>query len=821
MLKIIKNVLFALTLSFLALGTTPALADAATEAESASLIKDIFSVDADYENDVVQKWLKQLFGAFIFTDGTTGSSSGSRGDSEDQTILTTAIGFSNILAMIFGIVIVSYLFIAGSLNTAHHGEVLGKNWSSVWLPARLALGFGLIMPASTFGGGAVSTIQALTIWMILVGSNAANVLWSQLTDKISSGASVNSNIMIPITVPKQVIEILSCRVSYLNEVGDGKSFEITTTGLNTNIPLEPAGDGKYKLPSIPWKDKMDGVDFGQCGQISLNTPGFTFFGDDDDSSNKVFKFLTDANKTGKDVSNKKYIDYINELIPHINEYYLTLGGSTGIGVSTLSKDDPAYTETKLKTNALAQKLFTTGVKISTDIPQDVKAKVVTGSFSEEFSTELKKGGWGTAGLWFMRVGAVQNMIAEIVAPIGESTTVGIPNDCLLFDALCRDDTLKKNARMANDISVASSLFTEGAKLYSKTVTMKKSESDIDPAGYIDLRGEAARQASSSGVICDGNNCSIQGNSQLKSIGMARSILNALSPVDDEVKISGSSSVTDTSGLASPFATAASIGNMSINIMQGMMIAAAASGAASGYAEAASKAGGPGKMASIAGSLLGAGATLAMAVAGYFGAIGITLAFVIPFMPAMLWMMMMIGYLLLVIESMIATPFAVIMMVTPEGEGISGQRLERAIGLIALVILRPSLMVMGLVAAITLSSVSFSIYNQFFWYTASTAVTGSMFTVLVIVGMYTMGLFQICKYSITVMSRLPDQILDWMSFNGNRAFSEDAAAGVEKGVDGGVKTTQSAISTITSDFKARMRRNLGKPGGGGGGEPGGQ
>ena len=212
MIKTIKSILFAVSISFLALGfSSSAMAD--TEQERAGLIKDIFSVDADFENDAAQKWIKQLFGSFIFTDATTGSTTGSRGDSSDVTILTEAIGFSNVLAMIFGVVIVSYLFIAGSLNTAHHGEILGKNWSSVWLPARLALGFGLIMPAGSFGGGAISTIQALCIWMILVGSNAANVLWSQLTDKVSSGASVNSNIMIPVTVPKQIVEILSCRIS--------------------------------------------------------------------------------------------------------------------------------------------------------------------------------------------------------------------------------------------------------------------------------------------------------------------------------------------------------------------------------------------------------------------------------------------------------------------------------------------------------------------------------------------------------------------------------------------------------------------------------
>lgn len=820
MIKTIKNVILATLLAFCALGAQPVLADSAENAQ-ASTIKDIFSVDADYENDMAQKWIKQLFGGFIFTDGTTGSSGGVRGDSNDVTILSHAIGFSNVLAMIFGIVIVSYLFIAGAMNTAHHGEVLGKNWSSVWLPARLAIGFGLIMPAGNLGGGVVSTIQALTIWMILVGSNAANVLWNNLTDQISSGVSVNSNIMIPVDVPKQVIHILACRISYLNQEGDNNSFILSQTAMRGSFfqPVPLKGDaGSYELPLITYKEGLDKINFGACGKITLNTPSWSMNSDDDDASDKVFTFLTQASKEGKEKANQKYVEYINGLIPLINQYYKSqksggLGGSEGIGTALLTPSDPGYAAAREKSNDMALKLFNAGVKISVQIPKDIKASIASKDFEKAFSDELKKGGWGTGGLWFMRVGAVQNMIAEITLPISETVSPAVPSTCIMADWFCTDNAEKKNARIQSDINVATSLFGNGASLYVSNGSMSKSANDIDPAGTIDLTIEAARQASSGVVKCDGVSCSVSSDSNLMSVGLARMILSGLSPVDDEVRISGGSSVTDTSGVASPFATAASIGNMSINIMQTMLVAAGAGSAISAGASATP----PGKaLMKAVGPIVESLATVAMAIGAYFGAIGITLAFVIPFMPAMLWMMMIVGYLLCVIEAMIASPFATIMMVTPEGEGIAGTRLEKAIGLLALVILRPSLMVMGLIAAITLSSVSFSIFNQFFWYTAETAITGSMFTVLVIIGMYTTGLFQICKYSISVMSKLPDQILDWMSMGGHRPFADDAAGGVEKGVDGGVKATQGMIGNISRDVKNRMRKP--PSGGGGGGEP---
>lgn len=825
MLKAIKKIMIATLITLGALVTQPALADTASSSQEqaqANTIRDIFSVDADYDNDMAQKWIKQLFGGFVFTDGTTGSSSGVRGDASDVTILSHAIGFSNVLAMIFGIVIVSYLFIGGAMNTAHHGEVLGKNWSSIWLPARLAIGFGLVLPAGNLGGGVVSTIQALTIWMILVGSNAANVLWDNLTDKVASGVSINSNIMIPVDVPKQIVHILACRISYLNQEGDTNSFILGQTSMSgvfrSPVRLQETGNGSYELPPIVYKEGMDKIDFGACGSISLNTPSFSINSSDDDSSDKVFTFLTDASKEGKKIANKKLVEYINGMIPHINEYYRSqknggLGGSEGIGTALLTPTDPGYNEARAASSALASKLFIAGVKISTQIPRDVKAAMVTKDFEAAFAAELRKGGWGTAGLWFMRVSSVQNMIAEITLPISETVQPAVPSTCMLGSWFCSDNAKKKNDLIAADINVATTLFANGASLYASSGSMSKGPNDIDPAGTVDLTIEAARQASSGVVKCDGVSCSVNSDSGLVSVGLAKTILSALSPVDDEVRISGGSSVTDTSGVASPFATAASIGNMSINIMQTMLVAAGVGSIASNLVP---DTGATGVVKKIAGPILETVATVAMAIGGYFGAIGITLAFVIPFMPAMLWMMMIVGYLLCVIEAMIASPFATIMMVTPEGEGIAGTRMERAIGLLALCILRPSLMIMGLIAAISLSSVSFSIFNQFFWYTAETAITGSMFTILVVIGMYTMGLFQICKYSISVMAKLPDQILDWMSLNGNRPFADDAGSSMEQGVKGGVKATEGMIGNISRDVKQRMRRPPG--GGGGGGEP---
>ena len=806
-------------LTLAVLTAQPVLADsAANEAAQAQTITDIFSVKADFENDLAQKWMKQLFGSFIFTEGTT--SGGTAGNSTDVTLLSHAIGFSNVLAMIFGVIIVSYLFIAGAMNTAQAGEALGKSWSTMWLPARLAIGFGLLMPAGTLGGGVVSTIQALTIWIILVGSNAANVLWGNIADKVSSGVNINSNVMVPVKTPQDIVKMLVCTSSYIKYNSWSPAYRVVNVGFGTDEVIKPIGSGAdATLPKIPGKDSTMQINFanGKCGQIVFDDINGWFSDQGADQSSTVFTFLDKAKKAGHVEGKAKYIAYINEVIPLINEFQTDLGGGDGVSNGLKSPNDPIFAITQTKVDALSLKVYNAAIKISTDLPIDIKTKMMAAANGQsgleaEFKKEIKKGGWGSAGLWFMRVGSVQNMVSEIVGVYASRTEPALPQLCTKN---CKNEE-EYNRRLTNDMNVGENLFVKGASLfaasYKATPNSTAAGTTVETAGTLDTRYSAAMQVSSTAATCDGNDCSIKAGSDLTSINLTRTLLKSLAGMDDDVRVNGSSSTTDSSGLASPFATAAAIGNNSINMME-ILFAAAIAGSVTGSATAAIAKFGPGK---ILGSLASSAATVLFGVGSYFGAIGITLAFVVPFMPALMWMMMIVGYLISVIEAMIASPFATIMMVTPEGEGIAGQRLEKAISLMALCVLRPSLMVMGLVAAIVLSAVSFGIFNQFFWYTAETSITGSMLTVLVLIGMYTAGLFQMCKYSISVMGKLPDQILEWMSMGASRPFGEDGAVNaMEAGTKTGTQATQGMMSTISGDLKQRMRR---APAGGGGGSP---
>lgn len=817
-MKIIKKILLAATLLLSFIIAAPTFADAASTAaaqsnDQSSTIKDIFDVKTDYTNDLAQKWLKQLFGSFIYTSSPGSGSASSGGGGSDVTVLSTAIGFSNVLAMIFGIVIVSYMFIAGSMNTAHHGEALGKNWSSVWLPVRLCTGFGLLMPAGSFGGGAVSTIQALTIWIILIGSNAANVLWNTISEKVSSGVSINSNVMLPTGVSKSLISMLSCTHTYLNGTGAGTAFKLVNSGVaNTTIAVKV--NGKYKsLPPIDYKPEAVEIKFaenGQCGSAEFRWTN-EWLKDGSNMSNSSFTFLATAKAAGNVAAKKAFFLYLNEMILAVNAFHdpVTLGGLGGAegivnsGAAIIDSSGGSTSAAKAQYDVVSNKLFAAAANMSVQLPIDVSNAMVTSDFESAFASEIKKGGWGSAGLWFMRVGSVQNMVSEVTGSFSDTVNPEVPSFGF-FQYNCISDCESLMKDLNNGERMILGAVSSGAATYTGAQAAAKTAASTGGVSLpaVDLRASMAIEASS-GSGCNANSCSQATGADTKSISSARGILKMLALTTNDVKLEGQSSVTDTTGVASPFATAAAMGNMSINIMEGMY-AAAGLGSLLGKVPLLNKLGDVGGGA--LGSLASSGMTVLFGIGTYFGAIGITLAFIVPFMPALLWMMMMIGYLLAVIEAMIASPFATIMMVTPEGEGIAGTRLEKAIMLLAMCVLRPSLMVMGLVAAITLSSVSFGIFNQFFWYTAESSITGSILTILVLVGMYTAGIFQICKHSISVMTKLPDQILEWMGMQASREFGgQDSVQAMERGVEGGTKAGGNVMSTLSRDMKSRLNK----------------
>lgn len=188
-------------------------------------------------------------------------------------------------------------------------------------------------------------------------------------------------------------------------------------------------------------------------------------------------------------------------------------------------------------------------------------------------------------------------------------------------------------------------------------------------------------------------------------------------------------------------------------------------------------------------------------------IGFVTAYYVPFLPYMIFTFGSIAWLMAVIEAMVAAPIVALGITHPEGEGPFGKG-EQAIMILMNVFLRPAMMIIGYIAAITLSYVSVWIINAGFGnvvtfiqgpagtfvfsvtaspdptnpssntigagYTGWAGVYGLFFSILIYTSMY----LTVVQKAFTLIAVLPDKVLRWIGGPAEQVGQDASAWGDE-------------------------------------------
>lgn len=123
------------------------------------------------------------------------------------------------------------------------------------------------------------------------------------------------------------------------------------------------------------------------------------------------------------------------------------------------------------------------------------------------------------------------------------------------------------------------------------------------------------------------------------------------------------------------------------------------------------------------ALIALAGPLMMAWMSVMISVGFMTAYYIPFVPYMIFTFGTIGWLMAVIEAMVAGPIVALGVTHPEGNEALGKG-EQALMIILNVFLRPAMMIIGYIAAIALSYVSVWLLNEGFQQAASFIQGGS-------------------------------------------------------------------------------------------------
>lgn len=647
---------------------------------------------APSDSDMSVQFLGQIFGGLV----------GGGNDAFGSSIATF-----NSAVLIVGGILVGYTIFAGTLGTAHDGEMLGKKFSSVWVPIRTVLGTALVLPVMK---GGYCTMQALVMWLVLQGISLANMVWSSY-----AGSAAASNLKPSISSNYQsgidgyvygIYAIAACVESHKQADEETKAkygavwktdpvwqiWSIPTTGEDgvevVNTKNYAGGDtqfgsgpgkkvcGEFFLPSA-YVSTQENIGTGSQNQGNTNSLS---------SLNNLQKFNIKVDTSA------------------ISKAHETQSQAILTEVQKLATKATKDQEAEKTVGPALIKLVSTYEKAVQAAGQAQVAQVQN-TLSEAAQTQ----GWFTAGTFATKIIMAQNEIQSAMYATGEAAPSSMKTE--------------------NDLNATSK------STYRQYITNSRS--------WLPVWGDLDKGKQESGT--NSNTSTIPGADE----SYSDKLLNSW-----KVKLVKWFTGVDFNKLQSddrhPILIAQTMGNELISaailLTTGSVGASAVAGLASaGFLNGA---------ASALGSLLAFPVAMLMGVGGM-------LAYAIPMTPFFLWMGIVIGWTLMVVEAILAAPLWAVMHLHPYGDDMTGKGGQGYMLVLGLVV-RPALIIFGLIAAITLSGLFGEYLNAIFLQGFSAPKSfGGVITTIMLAVIYTTILMNIIKTTFALMHQVPDQLLRWI------------------------------------------------------------
>lgn len=126
-------------------------------------------------NDSSLVFLSNLFGVVDGVLAGTGSQ-----------IFPRMMAVFNSAILALGSIVFTYVLLMGTMHTAHEGEFLGRQWSSILIPLRTTFGLALLVPKAS----GYCIVQIFVMWVVVQGVGAADKIWNSALDYLSQGGKI-------------------------------------------------------------------------------------------------------------------------------------------------------------------------------------------------------------------------------------------------------------------------------------------------------------------------------------------------------------------------------------------------------------------------------------------------------------------------------------------------------------------------------------------------------------------------------------------------------------------------------------------------------
>ena len=344
---------------------------------------------APVADDVSVKVINQIFGGLV---------------NGGNDAFGSAISTFNGAILIVGGILATYTILAGTIGTAHDGEMLGKKFSSVWIPIRYSLSTALVLPVLN---GGYCIMQQMVMWLAMQGIGLADSVW----DSYMKTPGIAANITPSVSMKKSALKLAE------------DTYRLTAC-VQANQKAVELSDEVLK-----YADKYKyGWNLSSDGKQWIFGDGKALFSSGDTQCGNI-KFADPvANSTPtKDTTKTDNLGYLGPLdnlfaptdVSAINDAHKTATVALIQSMATLSKQaidlgelDGAEAEKKYASIQTAADTYVATV-------QGV-AKGVANSPSDSSKTAHKYG-WFLAGAYFMNTVITNNRITNAIAAVPSSS----------------------------------------------------------------------------------------------------------------------------------------------------------------------------------------------------------------------------------------------------------------------------------------------------------------------------------------------------------------------------------------------------------------
>ena len=361
-----------------------------------------------------------------------------------SSLLGTLFSFFNSGVLVVGSIIVSYVAVMGAVNTANDGEAMGKAWSTVWTPVRIVAGGAVLLPSTSGYSFIQMLVLMISLWSIgfASGINKLGMTMGVFKPDGIVATSYQTGTYFGLRdFAKQYLAASYCaraaNTIYADAAGN-PSVMANSAAADKQVVTGTRTDYTFFI-----KDRNAATNLGGgepiCGTVTLTAYAPSGSYSDTSGTQAALDNMRAALMAQKlqaatglmlDIDN-----WVNTMPSDINQPGWENVQSAQFNTIVKNREDQVAA-------AIANSVTTSEGSVNVGVTA--------------FVDEMTKGGWAMAGGWYQRVGLLRSKVSAITGEsVGAATTpslAGLPDDArsklLKYSVTTVAETISKKSEEA-------------------------------------------------------------------------------------------------------------------------------------------------------------------------------------------------------------------------------------------------------------------------------------------------------------------------------------------------------------------------------------